>query len=229
VNHAPDPEGMPATSRVLKREEKERFFEMPSFENAAKILLDLEFLCTFMPFAGIFAQLTILHLERVWFDGPCLLGDAVSSSKSRWRRPCLQVLKIRNARGLSDLVINSESLLEVELSNLDSLWELRIEATVLKILTVVNCCFFCFRATVSAPLLVFLEWSDLKGQCSVELGQMPHPGKKISAGRIRNFRDILFTGWVRNFSSIVRNFHIFKILLSNIRQSSPNTLTLIDV
>jgi hypothetical protein len=136
VNHAPDPEGMPATSRVLKREEKERFFEMPSFENAAKILLDLEFLCTFMPFAGIFAQLTILHLERVCFGGACLLGDAVSSSKSRWRCPCLQVPKIRNARGLSDLVINSESLLEVELSNLDSLWELRIEATVLKILTV---------------------------------------------------------------------------------------------
>ena len=29
-------------------------------------------------------------------------------------------------------------------------------------------------ATVSASQLVFLEWSDSKGQCSVELGQMPH-------------------------------------------------------
>jgi hypothetical protein len=40
------------------------------------------------------------------------------------------------------------------------------------------------------------------------------PGKKISANRIRNFQDIPFIGWVRNFSSIARNFHIFKILSS---------------
>jgi hypothetical protein len=38
--------------------------------------------------------------------------------------------------------------------------------------------------------------------------------EKKSAGRIRNFRDIPFSGWVQNFSSIVRNFHIFKILSS---------------
>jgi hypothetical protein len=41
-----------------------------------------------------------------------------------------------------------------------------------------------------------------------------YPGKKISAGRIRNFRDIPFTGWVRNFFSIAQNFYIFKILSS---------------
>jgi hypothetical protein len=53
--------------------------------------------------------------------------------------------------------------------------------------------------------------------------------EKISAGIIRNFRDVPFTGWVRNFFSVVRNFYIFKIFHPNRRQSPPNTLTLIHV
>jgi hypothetical protein len=63
------------------------------------------------------------------------------------------------------------------------------------------------------------KWSDLstnkhaRTQASSSISLVP-AREKISADRIRNFRDIMFTSWVQNFSSIVRNFHIFKILSS---------------
>ncbi|KXG34297.1 hypothetical protein SORBI_3002G016000 [Sorghum bicolor] len=167
---------MPALSRLNKwtsNRTRGGFFEMPCFENAAEIILNLGFLRVQMPSGGVFVQLTVLVLERVWFCRPCNLGAAVSSP----RCPRLQVLRVCNTRGLFSLDINSESLLELELNNIVALYSHSIEAAVLKKLTVMNC--FCRIdknfATISAPQLVFLSWGNPLGQQKfLSLGQMPH-------------------------------------------------------
>ncbi|KAF0926086.1 hypothetical protein E2562_021800 [Oryza meyeriana var. granulata] len=95
-------------------EEGGAILELPCFGSATKLLLDLGFLAAAMPRSGVFARLTDLSLDSVRFHGPCELGDAVSSRRS----PSLEKLTVRNAQGLSNLIIHSESLLLIQLERL---------------------------------------------------------------------------------------------------------------
>ncbi|CAN6180978.1 unnamed protein product [Urochloa humidicola] len=72
-----------------------RPIELPCFERAAKVYLDLGLLGVALPIAGVFARLTKLTLDCVRFHGPCGLGDAVSSP----RCPCLQKLAVCDTLG----------------------------------------------------------------------------------------------------------------------------------
>ncbi|XP_062232410.1 uncharacterized protein LOC133929633 [Phragmites australis] len=80
-------------------------FELPCLERAAVVSLDLGFLGLAVQPAGVFARLTELFLSRVWFHGQCELVDVVSSP----RCPSLQKLSVRDAHGLVNLAIHSES------------------------------------------------------------------------------------------------------------------------
>ncbi|KAL6647712.1 hypothetical protein ACP70R_015149 [Stipagrostis hirtigluma subsp. patula] len=145
------------------------FFELPCFENATKIGLTLGFLGLAVPPAGVFARLTDLFLSRVRFHSPRELGDAVSSP----RCPSLERLTVHDARGLSNLRIHSESLLELELQNLDGLQQLTVVAPALKELKLSNC--FAHNqpvADISAPQLLYLRWMDPYDPSSVRFGNM---------------------------------------------------------
>jgi hypothetical protein len=146
-------------------------FELPCFDKATSVKLFLSFHGLAVPRAGVFARLADLHLYRVWLHGPGELGDAVSSP----RCPCLLRLTVDDARGLADLTIRSDTLLEVELRNLRSLSQLTVAAPALKELTVVLC-FVKNRpvANISAPLLTNLDWGDEYDPSSVRLGKMEH-------------------------------------------------------
>ncbi|TVU40470.1 hypothetical protein EJB05_13936, partial [Eragrostis curvula] len=144
-------------------------FEIPCFERATTVSLDLGFLGIAVPPAGVFARLTELTLMCVWFHGPTDLGDAISSP----RCPSLQKLGIRYTIGPVNLAIHSESLLEVELQNIFGLRQLIIHALTLKDLKLVDC--FAWTqpvAEISAPQLELLHWRDLYDPNSVQLGEM---------------------------------------------------------
>ncbi|KAG2631749.1 hypothetical protein PVAP13_2NG044600, partial [Panicum virgatum] len=80
--------------------------DLPCFDKATSISLDLGFLGLSMPAAGVFARLTDLTLSGIRFHGPCELGSTVSSL----RCPCLQKLTVHDSYGLDNLTINSGSL-----------------------------------------------------------------------------------------------------------------------
>ena len=154
-----------------EEEEQGGAFELPCFGKATAIYLGLGSLGVAMPQAGIFARLTELSLFRVRLHGPCELGDAISSP----RCPCLQKLCICFVWGLNNLAIHSGSLLRVELAELDGLRQLTIVATVLKDLEVSGCIIDDQNqqvASISAPELVFLYWSEPYDPSSVDLGKM---------------------------------------------------------
>ncbi|CAL5091960.1 unnamed protein product [Urochloa decumbens] len=145
-------------------------FQVPCFEHATAISLDLGFLSLALPPAGVLARLVKLSLERVRFAGACDLGAAVSSR----RFPCLRKLTVEYARGLPNLTISSESLLEVKLWHLNGLQRLTVVAPELKKLKLANC--FAGRrpvADISAPQLVVLMWWDTYDRSSVHFGDLP--------------------------------------------------------
>ena len=154
-----------------EEEEQGGAFELPCFGKATAIYLGLGSLGVAMPQAGIFARLTELSLFRVRLHGPCELGDVISSP----RCPCLQKLCIYFVWGLNNLAIHSGSLLRVELAELDGLRQLTIVAPVLEDLEVSGCIIDDQNqqvASISAPQLVFLYWSDPYDPSSVDLGKM---------------------------------------------------------
>ncbi|TVU40526.1 hypothetical protein EJB05_13993, partial [Eragrostis curvula] len=150
-------------------------FEMPCFEKATSISLDLGFLAISVPPNGVFARLTELSLSNVRFHGPGDLGDAVSSP----RCPCLQMLTVRNTRGLDRINIDSESLRILELKNPRGLRQLTVVAPALRYLSVMQCFLDDQNqpipiVNISAPQLEFLSWVDTYDPSSVHLGNMEH-------------------------------------------------------
>ncbi|XP_051216823.2 putative F-box/FBD/LRR-repeat protein At3g49030 [Lolium perenne] len=147
-------------------------FELPCFQNAASIRLELGPLGVSMPPLGVFARLNDLSLVCVQLHGPCMLGDLVSSP----RCPVLRKLIIKEASGLGNLAIHSDSLiaislkdvhlhpadalgpgqvtiesnslLQMELMSVHSLQQLTITAAALKCIYV-DSCFANYRARAS--------------------------------------------------------------------------------
>ncbi|XP_037478039.1 putative F-box/FBD/LRR-repeat protein At4g03220 isoform X1 [Triticum dicoccoides] len=162
---------------VPQNQARERcVFELPRFESTTSIVFDLGFPGLAVPHSSVFTRLVSLWLFRVHLHGPCGLGEALSSP----RCPSLRELKIRDAWGLGNFTIHSESLLQMELNNLYGLQQLIVEAKVLKELHVSSC----FQnyvtvvsqpvANISAPQLESLHWTDAYDPSSVQLGEMAH-------------------------------------------------------
>ncbi|TVU40405.1 hypothetical protein EJB05_13869, partial [Eragrostis curvula] len=154
-------------------DEEDPAFEIPCFDSATTVSLNLGFLGIVMPPAGVFARLTELTLISVWFHGPPeLIGDAVSSP----RCPSLQKLGIKYTFGLANLAIHSESLLQLKLQKMYGLQQLTVDAPVLQELDVIDC--FDWNqpiANISAPQLVSLFWKDSYDPSSVLFGNMEQP------------------------------------------------------
>lgn len=115
--------------------------DLPCFEKATSIALDLGFLALALPSSsssGVFARLKHLHLAGIQLrhgsDGSqSKLGHAVSSEKC----PSLQSLHVQAVRSLEDdFAIHSESLLLIELWGLHDLQRLTVVAPALQRLRV---------------------------------------------------------------------------------------------
>ncbi|CAL5007383.1 unnamed protein product [Urochloa decumbens] len=138
-------------------------------ENLAAVSLSLGYLGLAFPPAGVFARLTELSLISVRFESRCDLGGAVSSP----RCPCLETLTVRNATGVANLAIHSESLLQLVLCRFDGLEQLTIVAPALEDLNTTNC--FPFGrpvADISTPKLVKLQWKDPYDPSTVQFSNM---------------------------------------------------------
>ncbi|PUZ68781.1 hypothetical protein GQ55_2G056200 [Panicum hallii var. hallii] len=142
---------------------------LPCFDRTEQLILCLGYLRLVMPLSGAFAKLTVLHLANVRFQGACDLGDVLSTA----RCASLRKLVLHDAQGLSNLAICSESLLSVDLCNLEGLQQLTVVAPMLRELFIVNC-FFMRQpvADISAPVLENLRWSDVYDPRSVQLGEL---------------------------------------------------------
>jgi hypothetical protein len=196
--------------RSAEEGDEEGAFELPCLERATEVSLDLGFLGLTVPPAGVFSRLTEFFLAGVRLHCPGLLGDAVS-----WPRcPCLQKLTVRDARGLDNLAIHSNSLRQVELADLQGLRQLNIVAPALEELKVARC-FFGNRsqpvASITAPQLATLQWTDPYDPSSVHLGEMKH---------LRLLRPFFFSVYVpdsfpynQSCLSLLRRFKVIECLI----------------
>ncbi|GJN24302.1 hypothetical protein PR202_gb12036 [Eleusine coracana subsp. coracana] len=155
--------------RPERNEEEVGAVPLPCFGNATTIDLNLGFLRLALPSSGAFARLAELGLKRVRFQGPLKLGDVVSSPRS----PCLRILSVCDSFGVDSLTVHSKSLLRMELSSLNGLQELTIDAPALKELQLL----YCFDqiqpvVDIAAPQLVSLYWNDACHRISVQLGNL---------------------------------------------------------
>nr|CAB3502878.1 unnamed protein product [Digitaria exilis] len=148
-------------------------FHLPCLDKATAVSLDLGFLGLAVPTTGVFARLTELSLLHVRLRCSSWgLSDAVSSR----RCPCLQKLSIDYARGLANLTIESQSLLELNLQGVDGLQQLIIAARALNKLHLIHSSVADggpLVAVISTPQLVSLGWVDLYGSTSILLGNWP--------------------------------------------------------
>ncbi|CAO1939952.1 unnamed protein product [Urochloa humidicola] len=156
---------------------EEEAFELPCFERATLLYLELGHLGVSFPLAGVFARLSHIFLDHVRFAaGACSLGAAVSSP----RCPCLDRLIVRNADGVGDLAIDSVSLKELQLTKVRGLRRLAVAAPALRDLTLAYSFFFPRHqnlpvADISAcHQLQSLEWKDSYDPSTVQLGSMEH-------------------------------------------------------
>ncbi|CAO1939959.1 unnamed protein product [Urochloa humidicola] len=151
---------------------KEEAVQLPCFEKATTIELNMGFLGLALPPQGVFARLTEISLRQVCFRSPCELGDVVS-----WPRcPFLKKLEVHDSRGLQNLSIHSESLLQMELKDLRRLRKLIIVTPILEYLRV-NRIFLDKDpseplAKISAPQLVSLMWDEVYDPRYVHLGNL---------------------------------------------------------
>ncbi|XBJ23194.1 hypothetical protein VPH35_001421 [Triticum aestivum] len=150
-------------------------FQLPCFENATALSLDLGFLVLAMPASGVFVRLTDLSLVYVQLNRVNRLGDAISSP----RCPALRKLTVSHARGLPTFIIHSESLLQLKLSNLHTLKKLTVVAPALEELTLSSCLASVMDPSqlvvnISAPELLVLKWKDTYDPSFFELGEMAH-------------------------------------------------------
>uniref|UniRef100_A0A0D9WVD4 F-box domain-containing protein n=1 Tax=Leersia perrieri TaxID=77586 RepID=A0A0D9WVD4_9ORYZ len=146
---------------------------LPCFGSATSLDLHLGCHALALPPSGVFARLTNLALRYVRFCGPCDLGDAVSSPRS----PLLKKLTIWDTRGLSNLVIHSASLLDLELKCLEGLQLLDVLALALEALIVISCFFGHSTqsqpvANISAPKVETLQWGDAFDPSTVHFCKM---------------------------------------------------------
>ncbi|CAM0958279.1 unnamed protein product [Alopecurus aequalis] len=136
--------------------------ELPYFEKATSIRLELGYLGASMPPSGVFSKLTDLCLACVHLYDPGRLGEALSSP----RCPSLQSLTVENVSGVGNFTIHSNSLKRLELKTVvDGLEQLTVMAPELVLLGV----YLCFDkassnnqpvANISAPQLKYLDWRD---------------------------------------------------------------------
>ncbi|CAM0954036.1 unnamed protein product [Alopecurus aequalis] len=173
--------------------------ELPCFENATSIRLELDYLGLAVPPFGIFARLTDLSLAGIKLHGPCMLGDAVSSP----RCPALRKLTVHDVSGQGNMAIHSDSLLQIELHNLHGLQQLIIMAPALRLLDVMSCFGQGRRynrpvANISAPQLVSLSWMDAYDPRFTQFGKMESLNSLsancfIVYGRVRSKHRLLNT------------------------------------
>ena len=119
-----------------EQEQERGVVQLPCFTKARGIELDLGFLELALPSDGTFTRLTELFFFRVLFQGPCQVGDVVSSP----RCPSLRRLGVQVCRGTGDgLIIRSESLHRIHLAHLIGFRRLTVETPALKRLAMGFC------------------------------------------------------------------------------------------
>ncbi|CAD6226398.1 unnamed protein product [Miscanthus lutarioriparius] len=141
--------------------------ELPCFDRAQRLLLNLGYLCLALPPSGVFTKLTVMVLSHVRFQGASDIGDTFSSS----RCPSLRLLSLEYAQGVSHLSICSESLLGIYLHILYGLQQLTVVSPMLRELRI-----WCFKsqpvADITAPVLEKLWWVAAYDPRSVQLGKL---------------------------------------------------------
>ncbi|TVU50468.1 hypothetical protein EJB05_01840 [Eragrostis curvula] len=193
-----------------KEEEGNVTIALPCFGKATKVVLNLGFFALALPSTGTFTVLTDLFLERVRFRGTCELGEVVSSP----RCPCLLKLIIRRAWGVARLTIQSESLLQMDLSYLNGLQQLNIDAPVLNEFNL----HYCFGlnqqkpiANISAPQLMSLLWRDVYDPSYVRLGNLGQQ-QRLSPSIIMAYGGHHHNRYNREVLQLLQHFQVIQTL-----------------